>query len=67
MSSLGTTSPFWLSTYCCFTREPVSRLIQLNRTLEDDSPVEYSLTGSETSPKEIVDVAIGRALMPEKL
>ena len=59
----STGSPLPLSTYWYLTRAPVSRLIQLKRTLAEDCPVEYSFTGSETRPKETVDVEIGRALM----
>src|SRR5690606_32239565 len=63
MSSRSTFSPSCEQTYCCFNREPHFLCSQLKDTAADDSADEYSLTGTETSPKEIVVDAIARALM----
>jgi hypothetical protein len=40
--------------YCCFNRAPSFLWSQLNEIAADDSPAEYILIGTETSPKEIV-------------
>src|SRR5690606_20999238 len=61
MSSRGTSSPLPEETSCCFTREPSRRSIWLKRMVAADSAAEYSLTGMDTSPKEIVAEPSGRA------
>src|SRR5690606_36622598 len=63
MSSRSTFSPSCEQTYCCFNREPHFLCSQLKLTAADDSADEYSLTGTETRPKEIVVDAMARALM----
>src|SRR5690606_3249280 len=63
MSSRSTFSPSCEQTYCCFRRAPHFLCSQLKDTDAEDSADEYSLTGTETSPKEIVVDAIARALM----
>ena len=54
ISSFSTTVPSLEQTYCCFSREPHVVCSMLKLTLAEDSLEEYRLTGTETSPKEIV-------------
>ena len=65
MSSRGTTSPEREEISCCLTRAPSFRWIWLNDSALFGSAAEYSLTGIETSPKEMVAADIARAGMVE--
>src|SRR6478736_3870999 len=49
MSSLGITSPVSESTFCCFKRFPVFRLIRLKLTFSLSDEAGYSAMGQETS------------------
>ena len=44
--------------YCCFRREPQVLCSRLNEIARLASVAEYSLTGMETSPNEMVSDAI---------
>src|SRR5688572_29078372 len=52
--------------YCWRTRTPRSFQIMLKEIFADDSAVEYSFTGRETSPKAIVEVPIARAAIDSR-
>ena len=52
--------------YCCLRRDPHFLCSMLNDTLALDSADEYRLTGTETSPNEIVAVAMERAGMDRR-
>jgi hypothetical protein len=54
MSSFSTIPPSLEQTYCCFSRLPQDLCSMLKLTVADDSLAEYSDTGTETSPKEMV-------------
>jgi len=49
--------------YCCFNREPHLVWIMLKLIAPEDSLEENRLTGTETSPKEIVAEPMDRAAM----
>jgi len=49
--------------YCCFKREPHLVWIMLKLIAPEDSLEEKRLTGTETSPKEIVAEPIDRAVI----
>ena len=51
------------TTYCCLSRVPVFLSSMLKEMLAEDSAVENRLTGTETSPKEIVAEPMERAGM----
>src|SRR5215212_1837320 len=63
VSSRPTTSLSLGQVYCCLSREPHFLWSMLNDTLDFDSAEEYRLTGTETSPNEMVAVPIDRAAM----
>src|SRR5690606_10890418 len=65
--SFSTTTPSRAQMYCWRRRDPQSLWIQLKEMLALESPVEYSLTGTETRPNEIVAELSGRAGMAENL
>src|SRR5439155_24662535 len=54
ISSFSTTDPSLEQRYCCFKREPHLVWIMLKLIAAADSLEEKRLTGTETSPKEIV-------------
>ena len=53
-SSFSTTVPSLEQMYCCFRREPHVVCSMLKLMAAEDSLEEKRLTGTETSPKEIV-------------
>src|SRR5918995_1185750 len=53
-SSFSTTVPSPAQMYCCFSRDPHFVCSMLKLTEAEDSLEEKRLTGTETSPKEIV-------------
>src|SRR3972149_2480605 len=61
MSSRGTSTSWVGHTYCCLTLVPQSLWTMLNEIFRADSPVEYSFTGRDTSPKAMVEVPMARA------
>src|SRR5215471_5108329 len=67
MSSRGTTTLSSLGqTYCCLTREPHLPCSMLKEIPAEALEAENSLTGIETRPKEMLAVAIARALIALK-
>src|SRR5688500_15769730 len=50
-------------TYCCLSLDPHFLWSMLNDTLDFPSEDEYRLTGTETSPNEMVAVPMDRAAM----
>jgi hypothetical protein len=60
MSSFSTIPPSFEQMYCCLSRLPQDLCSMLKLTVADDSLAEYSDTGTETSPKEMVAVPIDR-------
>src|SRR5215204_3341346 len=68
VSSRPTTSLLSLGqTYCCFKRDPHFLWSMLNDMLDLDSEEEYRLTGTETSPNEMVAVPMDRAAMAVRM
>jgi hypothetical protein len=63
ISSFSTTVPSFAQMYCCFRREPHLVWIILKLIAAEDSLEEKRLTGTETSPKEIVAEPMVRAGM----
>src|SRR5215210_4617960 len=63
ISSFSTSEPSLAQMYCCFRREPHLVWIMLKLIALEDSLEEKRLTGTETSPKEIVAEPIDRAAM----
>src|SRR5437660_1673874 len=63
ISSFSTFSPSLEQTYCCFSLAPSFLCSQLNEMFAADSPVEYSCTGTETRPNEMVAEPIAWALI----
>src|SRR5690242_3662454 len=53
--------------YCCLTRPPHFACSRLKEMAADDSVAENSLTGMETSPKDMVPVASGRMTADDNL
>src|SRR3954471_13283867 len=60
MSSFSTIPPSREQMYCCFSRLPQDLCSMLKLTVADDSLAEYSDTGTETSPNEMVAFPIER-------
>src|SRR5581483_881318 len=63
MSSRATGISSLMQMYCCFRREPQALCSMLKEMARLDSVAEYSLTGIDTSPKEIVSEPTERAAM----